>query len=375
MKDRARVDVKMAEVPDIVVRRLQANGEVGVHPDVDALAAFVERSLNQREQTDILEHLAHCAECREVVALALPAQVDAAASLTAISPSGWLSWPVLRWSAVAACVVVVGAAVTLHYESVQTGRHITTPASDVAVVQNKALASAPNESGTGAALPSEPTPPRKVPTPAPAPAQQNLDRAEIAHNAPIAADRLQAEAAKQEAAGVSAAAPLLAKTEPPTAMIPGRAKDESQLPAARLKMSLGGATPSRQRMASSAMIARAATIPANVIPRWTLTSEGMLQRSIDSGKTWETILVANPGTFRALTANGLDIWVGGAKGALYHSIDAGQQWMQVQPVAGGEPLKTDIIGIEFPDLMHGTLTTADKQTWITADAGQTWMKQ
>ena len=30
--------------------------------------------------------------------------------------SRWLSWPVLRWGALAACVVVVGAAVTLHYE-------------------------------------------------------------------------------------------------------------------------------------------------------------------------------------------------------------------------------------------------------------------
>jgi hypothetical protein len=29
---------------------------------------------------------------------------------------GWLTWPALRWGALAACVVVVGTAVTLHYE-------------------------------------------------------------------------------------------------------------------------------------------------------------------------------------------------------------------------------------------------------------------
>lgn len=350
----------MVEVPKIVGRRLQAKVEDGIHPDSNVLAAFVEQSLNQREQAETLEHLAHCADCREVVALALPAQIDAAASSTAVSPSGWLSWPVLRWGAVAACVVVVGAAVTLHYESLQTSRPaITAPTSDAPVVHSKVVATTPNQSGTGAAQQPKPSPLRN------------------AGNTPAAANRLQAEASKkQEAAGFSASVPALARTEPLSKMIPGRAKDESELsPASSLKMPPSGSIPTRQMLASSAMIARAASIPANVIPRWTLTSDGMLQRSIDSGKTWETILVANPGTFRALTANGFDIWVGGAKGALYHSIDAGQHWMQVQPVADGVSLQTDIIGIEFPDLMHGTLTTAGKHTWITADAGQTWTRQ
>jgi photosystem II stability/assembly factor-like uncharacterized protein len=101
----------------------------------------------------------------------------------------------------------------------------------------------------------------------------------------------------------------------------------------------------------------------------------MLQRSIDSGKTWETILVASPGIFRALTANGFDIWVGGAKGSLYHSMDAGQHWMQVQPVADGTALTADITVIEFDDLLNGTLTTADGQRWTTADAGRNWTRQ
>lgn len=326
----------MAEMPNIVVRRLQAKVEAGVHPDSDVLAAFAERSLHQREQTDILEHLAYCTECREVVVLALPAQIDVAASSTAILPSGWLSWPVLRWGAVAACVVVVGAAVTLHYESLQTNRPaITVPVSDAVVVQDKALATSPTEPENNAAQKAQPS-------------SRNVARA---------GDSSYSAAPAQ-----------------PSLEIPGRAKDESAL-STQLKMPLNGGTPNRQMMASSAMIARAAVIPTNVIPRWTLTSDGMLQRSIDSGKTWETILVASPGTFRALTADGFDIWVGGAKGALYHSIDAGQHWMQVQPTADGEALSMDIIGIEFPDLMHGTLTTADKHIWITADAGQTWTRQ
>jgi hypothetical protein len=332
--------VKITSVPNIATRRLRVKVEAGIHPDSNALAAFVERSLNQHEQADIFEHLAHCMECREVVALALPPQIDTAASSTAVSSSGWLSWPVLRWGAVGACVVVVGAAVTLHHESMQTSRPaIMAPASDARVVQSKAPATAPGESANTAV--------------------------QLTKQSPVSNVRLPA------AGAVSVAAPAQQNLE-----IPGRAKDESELSSAGpLKMPLSGSVPTRQMMGSSAMIARAATIPANVIPRWTLTSDGMLQRSIDSGRTWETILVASPGTFRALTANSFDIWVGGAKGALYHSIDAGQHWMKVQPVADGLSLNTDIIGIEFPDLTHGTLTTADKHTWITADAGQTWIRQ
>ena len=51
---------------------------------------------------------------------------------------------------------------------------------------------------------------------------------------------------------------------------------------------------------------------------------GALQRSSDSGKSWQTIQVANNVVFRALAANDSDIWVGGAAAALYHSSDAGQ---------------------------------------------------
>jgi photosystem II stability/assembly factor-like uncharacterized protein len=76
-----------------------------------------------------------------------------------------------------------------------------------------------------------------------------------------------------------------------------------------------------------------------------------------------------------LAANGLDIWVGGTKGALYHSSDAGQHWMQVRPFANGEVLTADIIGVEFTDPQHGTLTTSAKESWVTDDAGQSWQKK
>jgi hypothetical protein len=41
----------------------------------------------------------------------------------------------------------------------------------------------------------------------------------------------------------------------------------------------------------------------------------------------------------------------------------------------GEALADDIIGVEFRDTLHGKLTSAREETWITADGGQTWQKQ
>lgn len=109
--------------------------------------------------------------------------------------------------------------------------------------------------------------------------------------------------------------------------------------------------------------------------RWTISSDGQLQHSLDSGKTWQPVAVADKATFRALSANGPDLWVGGAAGLLYHSSDAGAHWIQIRPVAEGTTLAADIATIEFTDRLHGELTTSTGEVWITPDAGKTWRKR
>ena len=110
------------------------------------------------------------------------------------------------------------------------------------------------------------------------------------------------------------------------------------------------------------------------LSRWTISSDGQLQHSLDSGKTWQPIAVADKATFRALSANGPDLWVGGADGLLYHSTDSGGHWILVKPMCEGATLTASIAAIEFADPQHGKLTTATGETWLTADAGQTWEK-
>src|SRR5258708_15821590 len=61
----------MEQLPNIVRERLKVPASVG-HPDADVLTAFAEQSLAERERAGVLLHLSRCADCRDVLALAVP---------------------------------------------------------------------------------------------------------------------------------------------------------------------------------------------------------------------------------------------------------------------------------------------------------------
>jgi hypothetical protein len=381
----------MADLPKIVIQRLPGGGRHQAHPDPDLISAFVENSLTQRDRNQVLEHLAHCNNCREVVALSLPEQSDALRADQRPAGSPWLSWPVLRWGALAACVVVVGAAVTLRYESRSKSRQF--------VAQSPEMQSM-NETVIQPTSPPKPQSAEVVNQISSQPsvgiagvgtaAKVGLKAAPRKAATPLAADKELSEArttlqrkpllAETGTAGVSAgaepASPIPSSTM--DELVPGRAKDvpvESQTYEA--KAAVGEPMLAKPAMSAPALAGKKAVLvpTTKLLPRWTLSSDGSLQRSLDSGNTWETIPVPTQAILRALAANGLDIWVGGSGGALYHSSDAGQHWTQVRPTANGEVLTADIIGVEFTDPQHGRLTTSAKESWFTDDAGQSWQKK
>jgi photosystem II stability/assembly factor-like uncharacterized protein len=141
------------------------------------------------------------------------------------------------------------------------------------------------------------------------------------------------------------------------------------------------------------------------LPRWSISSDGALQRSFDEGHTWT---IVNPGApvrgsaaelssasrhalkksdekqaeaqprsnsvFRAATAFGTEVWAGGSTGMLYRSSDSGVHWTRVVPSASGTILSGDISSIEFSDSEHGAVTTSTGEVWLTADAGQSWRR-
>jgi hypothetical protein len=336
----------MAGIPKIVEQQLHAMVTVEDHPDPNLLGAFVEKSLAQGEQVRVLEHLSRCTSCREIVSRTATQPGIAGAVWVAPARTGWLSWPVLRWGAAVACIVVVGTVVTLRRQhgSVQFEPTI---AGQKAEPEKQIFAlSSPPAKG-----PEETTPVAAKP----------------------AATRQMARATKpteNHAAGAPGQVELAdAGVGSRLAEVPGRAKTAESQDAQSMK-AIGNAA---QVETSSAPVVP--LVSTNLPPRWTLSSDGTLQRSRDSGRSWQTIQVAENTVFRALAANGLEIWVGGAAGALFHSSDAGQHWTQVRPAVNGEALADDIIGVEFTDTLHGKVTTSVQEIWITADAGQSWQKQ
>jgi hypothetical protein len=85
------------------------------HPDAESLGAFAEQALGERERGRILEHLAICERCRQVVALAASAVEPASPAPDAARPSRswWQGWG-LALAPAAALAATVVFAVYLH---------------------------------------------------------------------------------------------------------------------------------------------------------------------------------------------------------------------------------------------------------------------
>jgi hypothetical protein len=383
---KARENDPVKELPKVVVQRLQTATNAD-HPDPDVITAFVEKSLGERERDQVLGHLALCRDCREVVTLSFPEQEAPLSAAASVRPV-WLAWPVLRWGALVACIVVVGAAVTLQRQF--RGGLPAAERADTSKVAQETPQTAFDATAVPAAKanlppPSEAKPDvhaaaRKVES-----AKESLQGFVIAaktENSPASAPGLRDQGlsipAQTGAVEVeSAAGAVNPSSNAMDEAVPGRAKDTLQPSLPGAAMAGGGPMAAKPAvaLAQSGLAKKALAAPLGVPPRWTLSADGTLQRSLDSGRTWETISVAGQAGFLALAADGLEIWVGGVKAALYHSSDAGQHWRQVQLTANGELLSDDILGVEFTDRLHGTVTTSRQEKWHTADAGQTWQKQ
>jgi hypothetical protein len=365
----------MAQIPKIGLLRLQEGADLQSHPDADLIAAFIENSITTRERATLVEHLSKCYDCREIVSLSMPERLEAVAKPGGASQ--WLSWPALRWAGAVACVAVVGTVVTLHYEERSRSAGVNTAEPmQVATLDQKSTEPAPPVSAVG--QPAQQTtaaanPDRRVVAPTRRKKAIEVENGNlISSNQPAE----MAQAGPEPKSQLPSADALEAQNAPPVApsasgvVVPGRAKEA----APAIAMEKPAAAPNQEAKAVSGSNAMLAS-RASLLPRWALNSDGSLQRSRDGGNTWEIVSVAPQSRLRALAANGLDIWVGGSSGALYHSSDAGEHWSQVRPVVNGVTLSSDIIGVEFPDLQHGKISTSSLETWTTDDAGQHWQKQ
>lgn len=417
-------------LPKLVVERLRA-AEAGAHPDADLLTAFAEKSLSAGEREKVLQHLAACGDCREIVALATPEQPLIPPPLPA--NTNWLSWPYLRWGAALACVVVVGAAVTLRQqERASLAKMLSAKTKDIAPFQmgpqNSKGPAATTRDEADAAGATEKSAKNHKPAETlakPTSARANFEERQLTLQArnyqsldQLADDKARADSmparAKQqnevvvtgEPSSIGGNRPEMKKEDEAREYLKTFPAPAPQAPASQA-VEVTGAAPVVQTESDSAQKAQAAAAPSAGMARkaaraatsgnlskmsdarttsllissepalgaqWTLSPEGVLQRSFDSGATWTPVTVAPNLALRAVSASGNDVWVGGAVGALFHSSDNGMHWTQVRPSSEGKVLTGEIIGVEFKDLTHGQLSTTH-EVWATEDGGKTWSRR
>jgi hypothetical protein len=445
----------MDPLPKIARERLRAS-RVVEHPDADLLTAFAEQGLTTLERSQVAYHLSGCAECRKVVALATESKPLITETPLKGHSISWnrgrlLSWPVLRWGALAACVVVVSAAgLLLTQRSFQRSEKIA-----AAKQPEKAAAEmdqlSKNQPSSIAVQSSTVEPKKQIPRASSSPdtmAQTNIPGPERMRKeflvlpeertdkkdagllafAPGVAGKVGAEKPSQVPAAeaprpsnsvpasldvastgggeqVANAAPTAPADQKGAAQTLAKEEQPERLPAMSETVEVTAGTPALQTqnttvmaksaksklktennaatagatsngLAATAAITNGSRLMRDVnAAQWTLSGDGIPQRSFDSGKTWEKVQVDHHKTFRALSAQGMDVWVGGLGGVLYHSSDVGLHWTRIIPVAENSTLTADILTIDFRDPLHGKLTTANQESWTTADAGKTWQKE
>ena len=309
----------------LVSERLQSQG-AGPHPEPDLLAAYAENSLSRDDRQSLLTHLSACADCRDALYFAMP-ELE---SQVVVKPSYKSPRLALRWGTLAASVIVVGAVLLAdrgmfnqHSRGVQM--YDAVPAPKVAELKEPA-SNRPAAAPAAIDALAKDRPPMKHMTAKPR-ARMQFDQSDQVHFSPPQAGATGANQANADTAAVAA------------------------------------------RVSSQAMAIPPPASAAKVISEvdWGLSPTGEVQRSMDSGKTWQIVPVGEASGFRAITALHDDVWVGGNWGALYHSSDSGQSWTKMTPV-----FTDDITHIEFSDLQNGLLNTANGKVWSTSDGGRSW---
>ena len=406
------------------------------HPDADLLTAFAEQALSATERDGVLEHLALCGDCREVVALALPAEAPAVAATPEAdradsqmqrrmpeatkSRLSVFAWPTLRWAALAAGVALAASVFLLRSDK----QNVATlhPASPPVAV------TAPPTAVPQAALPSMDRPARLTRSDtaksepelflskkrkadqaasAPVPAQSGVLIADNKRDK-VQADRLtaglpagvrafdddaSARAATTEAVEVSGAAvtpksapstaaTLMARNEAPAiekakpAFQGLDSEPQKDVEQNRDERQKAQATPV-SRMAKSMPMRGATALQLESMKQtrnvtWTITS-GILLQSTDSGHSWQNAVRANH-PLLCYASHDEDVWTGGQAGTLFHSADGGLTWAQVQPAIKTQPLSADVIHIDVRGPAEVVVSTSNNETWTTTDDGKTWEK-
>ncbi len=396
----------MTEIPKIVQDRLRITAQAPQHPDANQLTAFAEQSLSASERDSVLRHLALCGDCRDILALALPASDDFASpvfvaepasnvarpALPAKAPLAWprLAWPTLRWASLAAGVALAAVVLTMHPKKPNQAMipsanpPATTPVAQLAPPVSMSPVSSPVVQQPATKLlarnrqPSERT--KKAGTPSPAMAFAPSSSSTAVEVTSGVSQTLTTETASFEVAMAAPAAPPIEKAKPalqapdlpPQSELSPASNQAPQTdsPAgAAARKSMAGMSSAKRSVADAAS---AQLILAAPKVTWQI-SGGALKKSVDSGRNWQNAFHPDR-PLLCYASIQQDVWAGGVAGTLFHSSDNGVTWTTVQPAIHDLHLSADITSINLKNGQEFTLTTASHELWSTPDGGKTWQR-
>lgn len=384
----------MQEISKIVLDKLQKQLVEEIHPDANLLTAFAERILAEGERAQVIKHLASCGDCREVVALALP-ELEMGASAAMAPSRNWFGWPALRWGLVAAGLAAVASVGVLQFERRQPRVKEGVFSAEVAR----------KEPTVGSAQDTA----RLVEAPQPFTSMKN-PTAETSSKSSAGSRKSLSDKNPISAKGSTKRRQGEAPTTPPTVRLEGEGGMVAQNQIADQLVHKSAASPDVVKAKNPAPLETPAAItgpnvplqtePAMMVralPRWSISSNGGLQRSFDAGGSWEDVNVeadnlpqaaseaggeaqsvkkaATRLVFHAVAAIGPEVWAGGSNGLLYHSADSGIRWTKIFPSSGEAVLADDITSIQLSDAQHGTITTLSGEVWTTSNNGQSWLRR
>ena len=180
-------------------------------------------------------------------------------------------------------------------------------------------------------------------------------------------------------------APAIEKAKPALQEMEGNEEQKAQAAAVP-----GPAKSLARNVMSTAKLASPASPTQAHNVTWAITG-GVLQRSVDSGQSWQDALHADH-PLLCYASRDEDVWAGGQAGTLFHSANNGVTWAQVQPSVKARQLSSDITHIEIrnDDLRYSVrdevrgyargpteilLSTSNNEIWSSADGGKTWAKK
>jgi len=330
-----------AVLPEVARRHLSWAAGVADHPETGLLTAFVEGTLTKTHRKDLFAHLVKCSECNRLVALIAPEhEVSGVLQLLEVRRR-WFASTVGRWAGVTAVAAILVCAVAIRR-----------------VYEPMKLASAPS-----AALKAAP----------PSMAAQ-LPGIERPGTPPSISEPSQRVARQREQTPASAVSTQQKHPQPN----PVVSADANPRPNNAL-----GKTAFQTSMVSSAASSRELKVVGveTLKPRgsdkaaWSISKAGVLQKSVDDGRTWTAVAVPTGMRLRDVAVLSQNIWTGGDHGTLYRSTDSGQTWTPVVLVSEGTPLSGDIVRIVFRDQRDGLIITRNGHIWATSDGGASWSRK